>query len=122
VYEPAFPTGKHHIFILDSVETCVLGKGWELLSMHNFRRTNVDGFDHETAIKKKFSNVHATTAAELPDGQSVLLAIKEGIHNEISNHSLLSEFQLRDITIPLDLVGCMIHFRHQLPTKNNLHY
>jgi hypothetical protein len=44
---------NHHISILDGgADTCVLGKGWEVLSIHNSRRANVVGFDHETAIKQ----------------------------------------------------------------------
>ena len=43
---------RYHISILDGgADTCVLGKGWEILSTHNLRRANVVGFDHETAIK-----------------------------------------------------------------------
>jgi ABC-type Na+ transport system ATPase subunit NatA len=73
------------------------------------------------------------------------LVINEGIYNDISNYSLLSEFQLReyvdtachrhgetqkikvadsinqdDTTIPLDLAGCMIHFMHRLRTKEEV--
>jgi hypothetical protein len=44
---------KYHIIILDGGEgTCVLGKGWEVLSVHNTRRANVVGFDHEAAVKR----------------------------------------------------------------------
>ena len=71
-----------------------------------------------------------------------LLIINEGIYNETANHSLLSEFQLREfgviidsvcqrhggmkivndnnhdeVIVPLDLAGCMVHFKHRLPTK-----
>ena len=43
---------NYHTSILESdVDTCVLGKGWEVLSIHNSRKTNVVGFDHKTAIK-----------------------------------------------------------------------
>jgi hypothetical protein len=39
---------KYHNSILDGgADTCVLGQGWEVLSVHNTRRTNVVGFDHE---------------------------------------------------------------------------
>ena len=91
--------------------------------------------------------VSAITALDLPNGQSILLVIHEGIHNETSNHTLLSEFQLREfgviidstchrhggiqkmmikdnnngtITVPLDLVGCMVHFKHRLPTTEEI--
>jgi hypothetical protein len=74
-----------------------------------------------------------------------LLVIHEVIYNDTANHSLISELQLRehgilidstchrhggtqkltitdshhhdDITIPLELAGCMVHFKHRLPTK-----
>ena len=103
---------------------------------------------HDTAIKRNLPIVGAITALDLPNGQSVLLAIHECIYNETSNHSLLSEFQLREfgiiidsichrhggaqqmivkdsddsdeLTIPLDLDGCMIHFRHRLPNTEEI--
>jgi hypothetical protein len=118
-------------------DTCVLGKGWTIISTHNSRRANVVGFDHETAIKRNLPIVSAITALDLPNGQSVLLVIQESIYNETSNHSLQSKFQLREIgviidstchihggtqqiviklnnhsdplVIPLDLAGCMVH-------------
>ena len=44
---------RYHISILDGgADTCVLGKGWEILPTHNLRRVNVVGFYHETAIKR----------------------------------------------------------------------
>ena len=94
------------------------------------------GFDHKKAIKRILPIVSAITALDLPDGQSILLVIHEGIYNETSNHTLLSEFQLREfgviidstchrhgetqqmvikdksngtLTVLLDLVGCMVH-------------
>jgi hypothetical protein len=76
------------------------------------------------------------------------LIIHEAIQNDTSSHSLLSEFQFReykilidstchrhggtqkmakidtnhhdDITIPLELAGCMIHFKPRLPTKEEI--
>jgi hypothetical protein len=78
----------------------------------------------------------------------ILLVIHEAIYNGTSNTSLLSEFQLRehgilidsicnrhegtqkltitdsnyhdDITIPLELAGCMVHFIHRFPTKGEI--
>jgi hypothetical protein len=122
------------------VQTCILGKGWEILSLHNSRRANVVGFDHEAAIKKNLPIVSSITTVDVPNRQSTLLVIHEAIHNGTSNHSLLSEFQLRehgilihstchkhggiqrltitdnnhhdDITIPLEQAGCMVHFKH----------
>jgi hypothetical protein len=140
---------KHHICIFDGgADTCVLGKGWKILSVHNSKRANVVGFDHEAAVKTNLPIASAITAVDLPNRQSLLLIIHEAIYNDTSNHSLLSEFQLRehgklinstchrhggtqkmiiteshhhdDITIPLELAGCMIHFKHRLPTKEEI--
>jgi hypothetical protein len=114
----------------------------EVLSVHNTRRANVVGFDHEAAIKRNLPIVSAITAVDLPDGISVILIVHEAIYNDTTNHSLLSEFQLRDfgvkidsichkhgvtqkmeiqdavssLVVPLELAGCMIHFKFRLPT------
>jgi hypothetical protein len=76
----------------------------------------------------------------------VLLINHEGVYNDTANHSLLSEFQLRDfgvkidsichkhgetqkmeiqdvgssLVIPLELTGCMIDFKHLLPTREEV--
>jgi phosphoserine aminotransferase len=43
---------RYHISILDGgADTCVLGQGWEFLSVHITRRANVVGFNHEAAVK-----------------------------------------------------------------------
>jgi hypothetical protein len=82
---------QYHISILDNgADTSVLGKGWEILSIHSTRRANVVCFDHETAIKRNLLIVSAVTALDLPNGQSVLLLAHGGIYNETSNHSSLS--------------------------------
>jgi hypothetical protein len=57
---------KYHVSILDGgADTCVLGKGWEILSIHSSRRENVVGFDHETAIKWNLPIVSATMKHQL---------------------------------------------------------
>ena len=45
----------------------------------------------------------AITAVDLPDGTSILLVIHEGIDNESASHTLLSEFQLREFGVQIDL-------------------
>jgi hypothetical protein len=68
---------KYHISILDDgVDTCVLGQVWEVLSVHNTRRANVVGFDHEYAVKRNLPIVSAITAVDLPDLISILLTVK----------------------------------------------
>jgi hypothetical protein len=138
---------KYHISILDgSADTCVLGQAWEVLSVHNTRRANVVGFDHEATVKRNLPIVSAITEVDLPDGISVLLMVHKAIYNDTANHSLLSEFQLRDfgvkidstchkhggtqkmeiqdvgssLVVPLELAGCMIHFKHRLPTTEEV--
>jgi hypothetical protein len=77
---------------------------------------------------------------------SVILIVHEAIYNDTANHSLLSEFQLRyfgvkidsichkhggtqkmeiqdvgsSVVIPLELAGYMIHFKHRLPTTEEM--
>jgi hypothetical protein len=72
----------------------------------------------------------------------VLFIVHEAIYNDTANHSLLSEFQLNDkgvkidsichkhggtqtiviqdvcssLVVPIELAGCMIHFKHRLST------
>jgi hypothetical protein len=82
---------RYHISSLDGgADTCVLGQGWEVLSVHNTRRSNVVGFDHEAAVKRNLSIVSAITAVDLPDGISVILIVHEAIYNDTVNNSLLS--------------------------------
>jgi hypothetical protein len=76
----------------------------------------------------------------------VLIIVHEDIYNDTANHSLLLEFQLRDfgfkidsichkhgethkmeiqdvgssLVVPLEIVGCMIDFKHRLPTTEEI--
>jgi hypothetical protein len=76
----------------------------------------------------------------------MLLIVHKAIYYDTANHSLLSEFQLRDfgikidsichkhggtqkmeiqdvgssLVIPLELTDCMIHFKHRLPTTEEI--
>jgi hypothetical protein len=70
-----------------------------ILSVHNIRRANVVGFDHEAAVKSNLPIVSAINANDLLDGTSVILIVHEAIYNDTANHSLLSEFQLRDFGV-----------------------
>jgi hypothetical protein len=87
---------KYHISILDGgADTCVLGQGWEVLSIHNTRRANVVGFDHEAAVKRNLPIVSAMTAVDIPDGISVILIVHEAIYNNKDNHSLLVRISVK---------------------------
>jgi phosphoserine aminotransferase len=60
---------KYHISILDGgADNCVLGQGWEVLSVHNTRGANLVGFDNEAALKRNLPIVSAITAVDLLDG------------------------------------------------------
>jgi hypothetical protein len=76
----------------------------------------------------------------------VILIVHEAIYNDTANHSLLSEFQLRDFGVKLDSIchkhggtqkmeiqdvgsslvvyldtaGCMIHIKYRLPTTEEI--
>jgi hypothetical protein len=128
-------------------QMCVRQRMVSFISL-KFKKANMVGFDHENAIKQNLPIVSGINALDLPNGQSMLLFIHGSIYSETSNHSLLSEFQLREfgmmidsishrrggtqqmivkgnngsdaLTIPLDLVGCIIHFRHRLPTTDEI--
>jgi hypothetical protein len=131
---------KYHISNLDGgADSCLLGQGCEVLSVHYTRRANVVGFGHEAAVKRNLPIVSAITVVDFPDGISVILIVHEAIYNDTANHSLLSEFQLRDfgvkvdsvfhkhggtqkmeiqdvgssLVVPLELAGCMIRFKHR---------
>jgi phosphoserine aminotransferase len=78
---------KYHISILDGgADTCVLGQGWEVLSVQNTRIANVVGFDHEAAVKRNLPIVSAITAVDLPDEISVILIVHKAIYNDTANH------------------------------------
>jgi hypothetical protein len=139
---------KYHISNLDigGTDTCVLGQGCKVLSVHNTRGAKVVGFDHEAAVKRNLPIVSAITAVYLPDSTSVLAIVHESIYNDTANHSLLSEFQLRDFGVevdsichkqggtqkmliqdigsslvtPLELAGCMINFKYRLQTTEGI--
>ena len=62
----------YRISILDGgADTCVLGKGWEIISIHISRWSNVVGFDHEAAVKRNLPILSAITAVNHPDGTSI---------------------------------------------------
>jgi hypothetical protein len=132
---------RYHISILDGgADSCVLGKGWKLLTSQDSRRANVFGFDHEDSVKRNLPIVSAITAVDLPDGLSILLPVLEAIYNDTGNRILLSEFQLRELgvqidstchrhggtqqmvirdnseslVVPLELSSCMVNFKHRL--------
>jgi hypothetical protein len=95
----------HTRILNQGADACVLGKGLEVLSIYSSTRENVVVFDHETTIKRNLPIVSAITALDLTNGKSVILIIHESIHNETSNHSLSSQFKLREFGILIDSIS-----------------
>jgi hypothetical protein len=97
-------------------------------------------------VKRNLPIVSAITAIDLPDGSSILLPVNEAIYNDTVNHTLLSEYQLREfgvqidstchrhggtqqmvirdngesLVVPLELSSCMVHFKHRLPNDEEV--
>ena len=79
--------------IMDNgVDTSVIGKGWYIIGVAEFRKMNIIGFDSQASRRDGLRVVIAITAVELGDGQVILLRISEAAFNPNSTHSLLSEF------------------------------
>jgi hypothetical protein len=69
--------------------------------IHISRRASVIDFDHETVVKRNLPILTATTGLDFPDRTSILFVLHNGIYQNTANHSLLSEFQFREIGIML---------------------
>jgi hypothetical protein len=111
---------KYHIIILvGGADTCVLGQGWIVLSIHNTRRSNLIGFDHEAAVKRNLIIFSTITAVDLPDRISVILVVHEAIYDDRANHSLLSEFQLRDFGVKIDSICHKYGETQKMEIKND---
>jgi hypothetical protein len=72
--------------------------------VHNIRRENVVGFEHEATVKRNLPKVSTITAVDLPNGISVILIVHEAIYNDTANHSVSSEFQLRDFVVKIESI------------------
>ena len=132
---------KHKSIIDSGADSTIAGRGWHVVEVHPHRRANVTGFDSDAAVKRNLPIVTAITAVETSiDGPRILIRTHETVYNESSEHTLLSDHQLRkcvhkldcvpkqfggdqimmvteDLGIPLTLQKCMMTFEHSLPTK-----
>ena len=133
----------YHPAIIDNgADTCVIGKGWDVLATHPTRKANVIGFDNEVAVKRHLPIVSAITAVDIGD-DTYLIRVNEAVYNESAQHSLLSDYQLREkvpkldcvslrhggrqemtlsdeVKIPLNIKNCMVNFKHRVPTSEEL--
>ena len=93
------------ISILDNgADTCVLGKGWEVIAVHPTRKAHVYGFDHQAAVKKHLDIVTAVSVVEV-NSKSIMLQVNEAVHNPSADHSLLSEYQIRDYGVTINSIA-----------------
>jgi hypothetical protein len=94
---------KYHISILDGdADTCVLGQGWEALSVHNTRRANVVGFDHEAGVKRY-----------LPIVSDFGVKIDSICHKHGGTQKMVIQDVGSSLVVPLKLAGCRIHFKRR---------
>ena len=135
------PSVYKHAILDNGANTCVIGKGWTIMSSHPIRKANVIGFDKQAAIKTDLPIVTAVTMVDTGE-QNILLQVNEAVYNEDADHSLLSEYQMRDfgtivestpnkhggkqqlsvgdLEIKLGLNNCLVHFIHRTPTDHEL--
>ena len=130
------------LVIMDNgADTSVVGNGWEVTAINPIRKAHVIGFDHKVAIKKNLDIVTAFTVVEIND-TPVLFQINEAVYNPTAEHSLLSEYQLRDFgvkvnsvpkkhggeqnliiqdqEVPCGVKNCLIYFKCRLPTDEEM--
>ena len=94
------PQKMTHIIlqIIDyGADTCVLGKGWDIIAMHPTRKANVIGFDNDIAVKRHLPIVSGITVVDIGD-DTYLIRVNEAVYNESVQHTLLSDYQLREST------------------------
>ena len=89
----------------DGADTSVIGQGWSIISQDPFCKATVVGFDHQAAQKTGLPIVTAVTAVDLPNNTIVLVQIGEAIYNSRAQHSLLSEFQMREHGVTVNSIA-----------------
>ena len=66
------------------------------------KHANVIRFDEKSAKKSGLPIIQAVTKVNMPNGESILLCAKHLIYNEDCSHTLLSNFQMREMGIIVD--------------------
>ena len=81
----------------------MLGKGWEVIALYPTRNAHEYGFDHQEAVKKHLDIVTSVSVVEV-NGKSIMLQVNEAVHNPSADHSLISEYQIRDYGVTVNSV------------------
>ena len=98
-------SSEEFLSLTDSgADTSILGQGWTIIATQPNRKAHVYGFDTTAAQKRNLDIGVGVCAVDL-DGGTVLLQVNEAILNPTSQHTLLSEFQMRDHGICVDSVA-----------------
>ena len=95
----------HYCIIDNGCDTSLIGKGWMILTSHPTRKANVVGYDDQCTVKRGLPIVSGITAIDIEKKDTILLEIHEAVLNSESQHSLLSDFQLRERVHELDVVS-----------------
>ena len=100
--------GIYKLNIIDSgADICFIGIGWHAIA-DTKRRVNVIGFDEKVILKYSLPVVSAVTIAKLNHGNQIMLRIHQTVWNKDSEHTLLSDYQLREYIHSMDTV----HVKH----------
>ena len=93
------------ISILDNgADMCMLGKGWEVVAIHPTWKAHVYSFDYQAAVKNRLDIFTAVSVVEV-NGNSNMLQVNEAVHNPSTDHSLLSEYQIRDYGVTINSIA-----------------
>jgi hypothetical protein len=141
---PSVQIHKQEVALIDSAcDTCAIGGTAWIIDEHTGRLVDICGHTQNSTMRSGIPIVTATTAVELPSGETVLLKVHEASNLGQQGNSLLSTVQLREhgvevmdipkrhggqpyimadgYVIPLQLEIGLMKINIRLPTEQELH-
>ena len=98
-------TDTYYAVTDNGADTTVMGDGWLILDdTETAPRANLVGFD-KAAKKKGLPIVAGAIKVTLDDCSEVILKVHQGVYNEGSRTTLISEFQVRDHGLIIDSIS-----------------
>ena len=85
-------------------DTWILGKGWRVL-FHTKRYANLIGFDRKHAKKNGLPIVNGAAVVTTSTGEEIIVIVNQGVLNESSEITLMSEYQTREYGNVIDSVS-----------------
>ena len=82
-------------------DSTVIGKIWYIMSEEAFRTASLSGL-YDFVLGKRLPIVSGIAACDLPNHQTVILQVDEAIYDKDLNHTILSEFQMREAGVTVD--------------------